>query len=498
MWFRMNKGAPAKRGRPSDDRVRMSIVVRLNAGFFFELLGIFLLLDIVLLVSLAAASAGRAERAIRLTADAVGTKGLSGLEGDPLLKIGGVTAAPGGAAAAGREIPSAAGWPFFDKSLPGPRYLFVPDGDASVFQRLDGLAYRAQVKAGGVACLISVSLGEDARRARIVFCAAGIAELFLLFFGLRARAQRVRRILRPISELAETARTLNRTGSFTPEEMKALAGKINGINASRLDTRIAVNGTQQELRNLADAINGMLDRIDESYRAQVRFVSDASHELRTPIAVIQGYVSLLDRWGKNDPKALQESISAIKGETDNMKLLVEQLLFLARGDSDTMVLQTERFDVSALAEQVAREAEMIDGGHEYRSELSPVLIEADEALIKQALRILVDNAVKYTPAGGGISIRTGEREGQAYLTVQDDGIGIPPEAVPRVFDRFFRTDESRARATGGAGLGLSIAKWIAERHGGHMEVLSREKLGTRISVVLPAAKAETGPETQAQ
>ena len=494
----MNREAPAKQGHPSDERVRMSIVVRLNAGFFFELLGIFLLIDAVLLLSLAAASAGRAERAVRLTADAVGAEGLPGLEGDPLLKVGGVEAASAGESEEGHEIPSAVGWLFFDKSLPGPRYLFLPEGDAPFFQRLDGLVYRAEVRAGGGACLISVSLGEDARRARTVFYAAGIAELFLLFFGLRARAQRVRRILRPISELAETARTLNRTGSFTPEEMKALAGKIDGINASRLDTRIAVNGTQRELRNLADAINGMLDRIDESYRAQVRFVSDASHELRTPIAVIQGYVSLLDRWGKNDPKALQESISAIKGETDNMKLLVEQLLFLARGDNNTMVLQTERFDVSALAEQVLREAQMIDGGHDYRSELSPVLIEADEALIKQALRILVDNAVKYTPAGGGIAIRVGEREGQAYLTVQDDGIGIPPEALPRVFDRFFRTDESRARATGGAGLGLSIAKWIAERHGGHMEVLSREKLGTRISVVLPAAKAETGPEAQTQ
>lgn len=493
----MNKEAQAKRGAPPDDRVRMSIVVRLNAGFFFELFGLFLLLDLVLLASFAAASAGRAEHAVRLTADAIGAEGLPALREDPLLEIGGVMVEPGETPADGYGIPSAAGRLFFDKSLPGPRTLFLPE-DGSLVQRLDGLSYRAAVRVGGAAVLISVSLEEDARRARVVFYAAGIAELFLLFFGLRARARRVRRVLRPIAELAETARRLNRTGSFTPEEMKALAGKIDGINASRLDTRIAVNGTQQELRNLADAINGMLDRIDESYRAQVRFVSDASHELRTPIAVIQGYVSLLDRWGKNDEKALQESISAIKGETDNMKLLVEQLLFLARGDSNTMVLQTERFDVSALAEQVLREAEMIDGGHEYRSDLSPVFIEADEALVKQALRILVDNAVKYTPAGGSIAIRAGEREGQAYLSVQDDGIGIPPEAVPRVFDRFFRTDESRARATGGAGLGLSIAKWIAERHGGHMEVLSREKLGTRISVVLPAAKAETGPETRMQ
>ncbi|HBC92592.1 MAG TPA: sensor histidine kinase, partial [Pelotomaculum sp.] len=252
-------------------------------------------------------------------------------------------------------------------------------------------------------------------------------------------------------------------------------------------TRISVGETQSELKSLASAINGMLDRINESYRSQVRFVSDASHELRTPISVIQGYVNLLDRWGKNDEKTLQESIDAIKDETENMKSLVEQLLFLARGDNNTMALQVERFELSALAEEVLRETQMIDGGHEYNSHAAPVFINADRSLVKQATRILIDNAMKYSPPGKRIIVSVSSADGYARLTVQDEGIGIKSEAVPRILDRFYRADESRAKATGGAGLGLSIAKWITERYGGHIEVLSRLDIGTRISIVFPTA-----------
>jgi signal transduction histidine kinase len=290
------------------------------------------------------------------------------------------------------------------------------------------------------------------------------------------------------------AKTLNtQSGEFSTEEMEALAGKLNGINAAKLDTRISLDTTQVELKNLAASINGMLDIIYESYRSQARFVSDASHELRTPIAVIQGYANLLDRWGKNDEKTMQESIDAIKEETANMKLLVEQLLFLARGDNSTMVLQMERFDLSALAQDVFHETQMIDSGHEYSSNLHPAFILADEGLIKQGFRILVDNAIKYTPVGGHISISVSQKDVSTWLTVQDDGIGIPDESVPKIFDRFYRSDESRARATGGTGLGLSIAKWITERHGGHMEVLSRQNLGTKISIVLPCESEKLTP-----
>ena len=148
-----------------------------------------------------------------------------------------------------------------------------------------------------------------------------------------------------------------------------------------------------------------------------------------------------------------------------MKDLVEQLLFLARGDNNTMALQIERFELSALAVEVLRETQMIDGGHEFDSHIAPVFINADSGLIKQAMRILIDNAIKYTPPGKRITVSVSGENGSARLNVQDEGIGIPSEAVPRIFDRFFRAYESRARATGGTGLGLSIAKWITERHG---------------------------------
>ena len=150
---------------------------------------------------------------------------------------------------------------------------------------------------------------------------------------------------------------------------------------------------------------------------QARFVSDASHELRTPIAAIQGYANLLDRWGKHDPEALEESIAAIKEEAANMKELVEQLLFLARGDNNTMPLQFERFDLAQLGESVLREFQMPDHGHD-RGGLEPAFVEADPGLIKQAVRILMDNAVKYTPSGGKIRLMVSQAEGQARVTVK--------------------------------------------------------------------------------
>lgn len=302
-----------------------------------------------------------------------------------------------------------------------------------------------------------------------------ILELLLLIQSWRRGRRHVARTLKPLTDLAEKARSL-----------RSLAGTISSIDASRLDQRIRMDTGQKELDDLAAAINSMLNRIDEAYRLQVRFVSDASHELRTPISVIQGYASLLDRWGKDDPETLQEAISAIRSESDNMKDLVEQLLFLARGDNDTMTLYPETFDGVQLVEEVAQEARMVDPNHSFLTrESKPVMMEADRQLIKQALRILVDNSTKYTDPGGEIQIYADKEGGKVRLTVQDTGIGIDPEKLPYIFDRFYRVEESRARATGGSGLGLSIMKWIVERHGGSIEVVSRKDFGTRTRLTFP-------------
>lgn len=223
----------------------------------------------------------------------------------------------------------------------------------------------------------------------------------------------------------------------------------------------------------------------DSYRQQARFVSDASHELRTPIAVIKGYADLLDRWGKTDEKILDESIQAIKSESENMQHLVEQLLFLARGDSGRTTLNITDFDITEVMKEVCEESAMIDQKHTYMFEgENPVPARGDVSLIKQAARILIENAAKYTPEGGEIKLRSLVADGNPAFSVQDSGIGISESDIPHIFDRFYRADDSRSKQTGGSGLGLAIAKWIVERHGGRFEVISRKDIGTRITVIL--------------
>jgi signal transduction histidine kinase len=316
-----------------------------------------------------------------------------------------------------------------------------------------------------------------------------LAEAVILLRNIVGGHRVVRDTLRPLAELAEKTKTLNTMKPFDEKNLREIAGEISSIDVSRLDKRISVDGSQNELKDLTFAINGMLTRINQSYQSQVRFVSDASHELRTPIAVIQGYINLLDRWGKNDEKTRQESIDAIKSEIENMKDLVEKLLFLARGDNETIQLHMETIDACEIIDEIIKETQMIDMDHIFKTDLSSsAFIEADRQLFKQTIRILVDNSIKYSQKGKEIKLKVTKDKGKVVIMVQDTGIGIPPEDLPHIFDRFYRSDESRARKSGGSGLGLSIAKWIIERHGAFFEIQSRLNIGTRISIVFPEAK----------
>ncbi|MDR0489953.1 MAG: HAMP domain-containing histidine kinase [Oscillospiraceae bacterium] len=384
-------------------------------------------------------------------------------------------------------------WPF-TKFLPYETETavrgFRANADGFSRETIRSITYVVNVTADGAVYEVGLRIGSFLLYFIFAFTALHVFEIFELFSRTVRDRRLVRRTLDPIAELARTAQTLNEVNrQLDREKTMALAGRLNGFDAGRLDMRIQVDDLQEELKNVAVAINGMLDRINETYASQMRFVSDASHELRTPIAVIQGYANLLDRWGKEDEKALTESVSAIKDEAGNMKDLVEQLLFLARGDSNRIGLSKERIEIFGLVEEVADESRMLDSGHEFKVGGDVATICADRALIKQALRILVDNAIKYTDTGGEISISVGCDGEFARLSVTDNGIGISPNILPYVFDRFVRADESRARATGGAGLGLSIAQWIAMRHNGRIEVLSREQIGTRMTLVFPVAAA---------
>lgn len=294
----------------------------------------------------------------------------------------------------------------------------------------------------------------------------------------------IKRYLRPIDDIALSAERLSSMQQKAPDraEVASLAHAINEIDDS--DKRVAVHDS--ELGGLEAAVNNMLKRLEESKRKQIRFVDDASHELRTPIAVIQGYVNMLDRWGKDDPKVMEESITAIKNESEHMKTLIDQLLFLARGDMERHVIHKMPLDTNELLEEVAEESRMIDVSHEYLFETDgmPHTIHADPAMIKQALRILTDNASKYTPASGTIKFRTYEKEDKVCMEVSDSGIGIPNDELPRIFDRFYRGQNLRGDSNSGSGLGLSIAKWIVEEHGGTITAMSSEGIGTKMTVSL--------------
>ncbi|AFM00173.1 signal transduction histidine kinase [Desulfitobacterium dehalogenans ATCC 51507] len=489
-----NKSSTRSPGRIRN-KVRFSIVWKLNTKLFFRLFGIFLNLNICLLVLSAAGLFVYAEQTVGATAEKLTQAGTPPPpEMENWLDLTPIRIDPIAGEPEGFHIPPGLQAYLSPLTANQVRSIDLPHGAGQgIWERIQKASYNVTFQTDNGSYLLSFRPESTIRILVALFGIMFLIEGIILLSSISSGARVIRHTLQPIEQLAETARSLSHEGIFSPEQLKDLAGKLDHINATRLDTRISMDETQSELQSLAQAINSMLDRINESYRSQVRFVSDASHELRTPISVIQGYANLLDRWGKKDEKTLQESIDAIKNETAHMKALVEQLLFLARGDNNTMALQAESFELSSLAHEILRETQMIDGGHEYSSALTPVYIKGDKGLIKQATRILMDNAMKYTPAGKQITLSVSSKGNFARLTVQDEGIGIEPEAVPLIFDRFFRTDESRTRTTGGSGLGLSIAKWITERHGGHLEVLSRQDIGTRISLVLPLV-----PEGEAQ
>ncbi len=291
------------------------------------------------------------------------------------------------------------------------------------------------------------------------------ADALRMIHFLRKRNKLDKRVLAPIRDITDMAATLS---------------------ANNLSNRINIAGTKNELKDLATVINTMLDRIERSYNSQKQFVSDASHELRTPIAVIQGYVNMLQRWGKDDKTILDEGINAIAQEAASMKELVESLLFLARHDKKTLMMEVERFDPCDVVTELHREAAMVTP--EDRFILAPVehcTIEADRGMIKQVMRILCDNAVKYTPKGGTITMGVESYPGGCTLILSDTGPGISREELPKIFDRFYRSDSARKAENGGHGLGLSIARIIIVAHGGKIRVRSKPGEGTTFSVVLP-------------
>ena len=324
------------------------------------------------------------------------------------------------------------------------------------------------------------------RMGALVLMVMQILDLIMMAFSGTAQ---VRRELRPLNQIAARAQELSEM-AFDETKYHSLEDAISNLRVDAMENGIHMH--DKDLQGIEIALNGLLERIRASYKQQTQFVSDASHELRTPIAVIQGYVNMLDRWGKKDTAILEESIEAIKNEANHMQKLVEQLLFLARGDSNRQNLDMKNQELNSILREVYEESLMIDENHRYRFEESgTVEVYGDSDMLKQSARILIDNAAKYTKQGEEILIRVGAwKDGSPFYGIQDNGIGMSQEDVAHAFDRFYRADSVRNSKTGGTGLGLSIAKWIVDKHQGYYDIVSREGLGTRFSVVFPRYTAQ--------
>ncbi|WXR62250.1 HAMP domain-containing sensor histidine kinase [Peptostreptococcaceae bacterium AGR-M142] len=267
--------------------------------------------------------------------------------------------------------------------------------------------------------------------------------------------------------------------------IKDMTKKAKAISFEGKVKRLKVNDYQDELKALAITFNEMLQRLENSYEQKDRFVSDASHELRTPISVIQGYINMLNRWGKKDEKILEESIDAIKKETLSMKDLVEKLLFLARADKKTQTLDKKIFSLTELMDEIYKESCMIDDKHIFVKNFSSnVNFFGDVKLLKQAIRIFIDNSIKFTKDDKKICLNLYEDELRIFIEIEDQGMGIDKKDLRKIFDRFYRTDESRTKSTGGTGLGLSIAKWIINSHNGKIEVKSEVDVGTKFKIII--------------
>jgi heavy metal sensor kinase len=261
------------------------------------------------------------------------------------------------------------------------------------------------------------------------------------------------------------------------------------ISAENLSARLDVTNSRDELGRLATTINDLLARLENPFKEQQRFIADASHELRTPLAVLRGETEV----SLSKPRTIDEyeqSLSLIQDEAEQLSRIVEDLFILARQPINTRAaLNKERVSLNDAARDCARAAQVLAGQKGVNLKLEkgspPITLHGDQELITRLILNLLDNAVKYTPAGGDISLALARQNGNAEIVVRDTGIGIPESAQPRVFDRFYRVDKARARAMGGAGLGLSIAQWIVEVHGGEISVASVPGEGSTFTVVLP-------------
>jgi two-component system OmpR family sensor kinase len=317
--------------------------------------------------------------------------------------------------------------------------------------------------------VVGASLHEVSTTTQTLLAALAVAGVIAVTLAALGVGALVRRGLRPLD---------------------AMAVAVESIDAHDLDRRLALRAPPVEVARLARAFDAMLARLRASFATQRRFVGDAAHELRTPLAAIRGRGDVL----LLDPAldgAAREGVALMRDEAARMGRLVANLLLLARGD-EARAIDRRPVELDVLLLETARQARApasargvtVAFGHEDQA-----AAWGDADLLKQLLLNLVDNAVVYTPPGGRVELSLDVDGAQARLSVRDTGPGIPAADLERIFERFYRLDQARTRRSGGAGLGLAIARWIAEAHGGHIAVESAVGRGSVFTLVLPLHNA---------
>lgn len=281
----------------------------------------------------------------------------------------------------------------------------------------------------------------------------------------------MRRALAPVGEITRTAEQ---------------------ITSRNLSDRLPEAKTGDELEALSTALNRMIARIEHSFRHINRFSADASHELRTPLTVLRGELEAI---AQRPDLALdvRETIGSALEETERLSKIVESLLAISRLDAGEALMTRERFDLAELVTGTADQMRLLAEDKQIALKCNApgrVEVEGDPHRLKQIVVNLVDNAIKYTCEGGEVEISTVVVNDTAVFEVTDTGVGIPPESIPHVFERFYRVDKARSRQMGGAGLGLSIVKSICAAHQGRVSVESKEGKGTRFTVELPLANGQ--------
>ena len=263
--------------------------------------------------------------------------------------------------------------------------------------------------------------------------------------------------------------------------------RAEGITSTNLSERLPVIRTGDELERLSISLNRMIERLDQAFQHINRFSADASHELRTPLTILQ---LELESIAESQPlnSVQTDQIGSALEETHRMSHIVENLLAISRLDAGEVKMDKTQLNLGQLATSTVEQMRLLadEKGILFRSNVAAnIYVEGDRSRLQQVVVNLIANAIKYTPEAGEVAVSVGQDDGAAVLEVSDNGVGIPPHALPHVFERFYRADKARSRNSGGAGLGLAIVKAICTAHGAEIKVSSQEGQGSRFTVILP-------------